>query len=100
MKSRGEAISHFNGVRPRVIGEGSLLVAAYAPGGDNTDILIETVMPYTMAASTEKQPTLLMNVKQQRISLEIKVTEINEWFQINRMNVFYRQLFTSFPGRG
>lgn len=100
MKSRGETISHFNALRPRVIGSGDLQVAAYAPGGDNTDILIETILPYTMASATARQPTLLMNVKQQRISIEIKVTEINEWFQINRMSVFYKPLFTSFPGRG
>ena len=99
MRSRGEVISHFNGVRPRVIGEGNLLIASYAPGGDNTDVLVETVLPYEMSATNTRQPVLLMNVRQQRMSLEIKVTEINEWFQINRINVFYKPLFTSFPGR-
>jgi hypothetical protein len=100
MKSRGESINHFNGVRLRVIGDGDLQVAAYRPGGENTDILDETLIPYPMVSPTSNQPVLGMNVRRQRISLEIKVEEINEWFQINRLVVFYKVLFTSFVGRG
>ena len=100
MKSRGESINHFNGCRLRVIGEGDLQVAVYAPLGDNQDSLVETLIPYGMSPGTSRQPTLLMNTRQQRASLEIKVTEIDEWFQINRLVVFVKPLFTQFPGRG
>lgn len=100
MKSHGEAINHFNGLRLRVIGSGDLQVFTYAVGGDETDTLVETVLPYTMASTTKIQPTLLMNSKEQRLSIEIKITEINEWFQIQRMVLFYRPLFSQVPGRG
>lgn len=100
MRSRGESINHFNGARFRVIGEGNLQVATYSPGGDNTDILVETLLPYAMSVTTDRQPTLGMNGRQQRLSLEIKVTEIDEWFQINRIVVFMKPLYTSFVGRG
>lgn len=99
MKSRGESINHINAIRPRIIGEGNLLVAAYAPGGDNTDVLVETIVPYVMSATNTRQPVLLANVRQQRVSFEFKVTEINEWFQCNRIVIFMKPLFTSFPGR-
>ena len=100
MRSRGESINHFNGVRLRVIGSGDLQVGVYAPYGDDQDLLVETIPVYTMSTVTNQQPALLMNTRQQRASLEIKVTEINEWFQINRIVVFAKPLWTSFVGRG
>lgn len=100
MESHGESINHFNGVRLRVIGNGNLRVATYQQGGDNTDVLNQTLVPYVMSTSTSRQPTLGMNGRKQRLSLEIKITDINEWFQINRLVVFMKPLYSSFPGRG
>lgn len=102
MKSRGDAINHYNGLRLRVIGAGSLQVNSYAFSGDNDnpDVLVETLVPYTMASATKVEPTLLMNAKEFRLSIEVKVTEINEYFEIQRMVVFMKPLFTGVPGRG
>jgi len=102
MKSQGEAINHFNGLRIRVIGSGDLQVNAYALSGDedDPDILVETFLPYAMSSATPRQPTLLANVKQQRASFEIKVTEFGEWFQVQRIVIFAKPLFSQFPGRG
>jgi hypothetical protein len=100
MKSQGESINHFNGVRVRVVGSGNLDVAAYVQNGMNTDSLDQTLVPYAMSTATHRQPTLGLNVKKQRMSLEIKITEINEWFAINRLIVYMKPLYTSFPGRG
>lgn len=103
MKSQGEAINHFNGVRLRVVGEGDLQVNVFALDDSNPTIVVapvETLIPYPMVTITQREPTLLMNVRQQRMSIEFKVTEINEWFEIGRVIVFTRPLFSSFPGRG
>src|SRR5262245_46961632 len=100
MKSNGESINHFNGVRMRVLGSGNLDVAAYIQNGMDSDLLNQTLVPYAMSSATHRQPTLGLNVVKQRMSLEIKVTEINEWFAINRLIVYMKPLYTSFPGRG
>lgn len=100
MKSQGESINHFNGVRLRVLGSGNLDVAAYIQNGMNSDLLSQTLNPYVLSSATHRQPTLGLNVRKQRMSLEIKVTDINEWFAINRLVVFMKPLYTSFPGRG
>lgn len=94
--SRGEAINHFNGVRLRVIGAGDLQVTAWSLQEESSEVLL----PYTMQAATRIQPTLLMNTKEHRVSLEIKITEINEWFIIGRLIIFSKPLFTSVVGRG
>lgn len=101
--SRGEAINHFNGVRIRVVGAGDLQVNVYSlddVGETPSDTPVEVLVPYTMSANTNRQPTLLANTKEQRASFEFKVTEINEWFQIERIVVFMKPLYTSFVGRG
>jgi hypothetical protein len=102
MKSRGESINHFNGLRIRVIGNGDLQVNVYAISGNESspDVLVETLLPYTMTSATPKQPTLLANVRQQRASFEVKVTEFGEWFQVQRIVVFAKPLFSQYPGRG
>lgn len=94
--SQGEAINHFNGVRLRVIGAGDLQVTAWTLQEASSEVLL----PYPMQASTKIQPTLLMNTSAHRVSLEIKTTEINEWFNIGRLILFSKPLYTSVVGRG
>lgn len=94
--SQGEAINHFNGVRMRVVGAGSLQVTSWSLQEASSEVLL----PYTMQASTKIQPTLLMNSREHRVSLEIKTTEINEWFNIGRIIIFSKPLYTSVVGRG
>lgn len=96
VSTQGEAINHFNGVRLRVIGSGDLQVTAWALQEVSSEVLV----PYAMQTTTKIQPTLLMNVREHRVSLEIKVTEINEWFDIGRIILFSKPLYTSVVGRG
>jgi hypothetical protein len=102
MKSHGDGINHFNAVRFRMIGIGNLQVNVYASSGEETSpyILVETLLPYTMQTQSKQQPVLLMNTKESRVSIEFKVTEFGEYFEIQRLIVFAKLLFTSVPGRG
>jgi len=93
MSSKGESISHFNAVRIRVTGAGNLKLQFQS----SDDIEIQTLVPFVLELQTNKQPTRLANFKQQRARLEIKTTEINEIFSINRIIVFAKPLFTSYP---
>lgn len=92
-KSTGENINHYNAVRMSLRGEGLLLMTAF--GLD--DVTSFELMPFTMQTSTNIEPTRNMNFVEQRMALEIKTTEINEYFKINRIIIFSRELYTSYP---
>jgi hypothetical protein len=92
--SSGENISHFHAIRMRVVGAGSLQMTLYSID----DIQNQSLVPFSLSATTHIQPTRLSNFIQQRASLEIKTTEVNEYFRINRIIVFCREYATSYPG--
>ena len=91
--SSGELISHFSAVRLRVVGNGILRLTMYSL----QDVESSTLPTITMATSTNRQPAVLANFIQQRASLEIKTTDINEWFRINRVIVFTKPLWADYP---
>ncbi len=92
--SSGEGINNFNAVRMRLTGSGSLLMSMFSLD----DIRNTTLVPFTMSATTNIQPTRLCNFNEQRASLKIQTTAINEHFRINRIIIFSKEIFTSYPG--
>ncbi len=94
-KSTGEQISHFTGVRMRVVGAGQLTMTMLAL--DSLDPV--DLVPFTLVAETYKEPFRLMNYKQQRAYLEFSTNDIiDEFFRINRIVLFGKQLWTEYPG--
>lgn len=89
-----EDIQHFGAIRMRLNGSGSLKMTFYSLNDVNSMDLI----PFTMQASTNIQPTRLTNFNEQRASLRISTTEIDEVFRINRIILFGKDLWTSYPG--
>lgn len=92
--SSGESISHFAAIRVRVNGVGSLKMKVYSLD----DVKTKTLVPFTMALRTRIIPTRLVNFTEQRASFELKTTEKNEIFRINRIIIFQKPIFTSYPG--
>lgn len=92
--SSGESISHFAAIRVRVNGTGSLKMAVYSLDDVKSKILV----PLTMQPQNRIIPTRLVNFTEQRASFELKTTEINEKFRINRIVIFTKEVFTSYPG--
>lgn len=92
--SSGENITHFVAVRMRVQGFGNLKLTMFSID----DVQSQTLVDFPMTAVTNIQPTRLCNFIQQRASLEIGTTEINEWFRINRIILFSREHGSSYPG--
>lgn len=92
--SGGENISHFTAVRMRVTGAGSLQMRLLSLDEEYT----QTLLPFDLVSSTSRQPTRLCNFNQQRAQLEIKTTEIDEVFKINRIIFFVKEIYTSYPG--
>jgi hypothetical protein len=92
--STGENIQHFSGIRVRVTGTGSLKMTVYSLD----DIKSKTLVPLTMATTSRIIPHRIVNFMEQRASFELKTTEINESFRINRIVIFVKEVFTSYPG--
>lgn len=93
MPSKGEMISHFTGVTLRVNGSGNLKLKFVSLD----DIAENVMLPLAMAIRTDREPTRLGNMMQQRAYFELGTTEINETFKINRIIVWAKPVFTSYP---
>ena len=91
--SKGEGIVHFTGIRLRVNGTGNMRPTMYSLDR----VLTLTLVPIPMLETTDRQLLRLANFQSQRMSLELKTTEINERFRINRVIIFAREVFTDFP---
>lgn len=93
-RSSGENISHFAAIRIRVNGTGNLLMKIYSLD----DIRSKTLVPFVMQPQNRIIPTRLVNFTEQRAAFELKTTELDEHFRINRIVIFTREIFTSYPG--
>lgn len=83
-KSYGEQEHHVVAVRMRVNGSGSLRMRLMSLD----DVRTQTLIPFTMATSTDIEPTRLANFQSQRIRLEFKTIDIDETFIIGRIIIF------------
>lgn len=91
--SGGENISHFTAVRLRVTGSGSLKMRLLSLD----EVRTSTLVPFTLTAATNRQPTRNCNFVEQRAQLEVKTTEIDETFRINRIILFVKELYSDYP---
>lgn len=92
--SSGEQISHFAAIRVRVNGIGNLKMSVYSLD----DVRSKTLVPLVMQTKTRIIPTRLVNFMEQRAAFELTTTEIDEVFRINRIVIFTKEVFTSYPG--
>lgn len=84
---------HVGSVRFRVIGNGFLqLYLRSLQDVHNVDL-----KPIMMTGITNKEPLALSNFIDQRIQLEVKTTEINEYFSISKIVIYTRPIYTSYP---
>lgn len=93
-QSSGENISHFAAIRIRVVGTGDLKLKVYSLDDARTKELV----PLAMNTQTRIIPTRLVNFMEQRASFELKTTEIDEFMRVNRIVIFMKEVFTSYPG--
>ena len=91
--SNEELVNHFGLTRLRVKGFGNLRQRLLS-----LDEVRENILnPIVMVNNTNVEPTKLANFTEQRASLEIKTTEINEWFQISKVIIFSKPVAKSYP---
>jgi hypothetical protein len=92
--SSGENISHFAAIRIRITGTGNLKMQVSSLDA----IRSKTLVPLVMQSTNRIIPTRLVNFTEQRASFELKTTEIDEKFRINRIVIFTKEIFSSYPG--
>jgi hypothetical protein len=92
--SSGENISHFAAIRIRVNGTGNLKMTVFSLD----DVRSKTLVPLVMQQQNRIIPTRLVNFTEQRAAFELKTTEIDEKFRINRIVIFTKEIYTSYPG--
>ncbi len=92
--SQVDNITHYAAYRIRVNGDGSLQ-ARWIGFDDATEYVM---VPLTMAASPGRVLDRLSNFTAQRAQLELKTTEIDEFFQINRIILWVKESATQYPG--
>jgi len=93
-QSSGESTSHFASIRIRVDGIGQLQLAVFSLD----DIHSKALVPLPMALKNRFSPTRLVNFVEQRASFEMKTTGMGERFKINRIIIFSKELYKSYPG--
>jgi hypothetical protein len=81
-------------VRTRLVGSGNLLMKVFSLD----DVRSKTLVPFAMLPGNRIIPTRIVNFVEQRASFELKTTVMDEKFRINRIVVFSKPVFTSFPG--
>ena len=87
-------VSHFNAVRLRIVGQGNLNMTLFSLDDEHSQVLV----PFALNSTTSVVPTRLANFTEQMASLECETTEINDYFRINRIVIFSREIFSSYPG--
>lgn len=86
-------IIHFGSVRLRVVGSGNLDLTLISLSETET----QDLTPVVMSSATNRLPNVLSNFMQQRAQLEIYTDEIDEVFQIDKVIIYIRPTFTSYP---
>jgi hypothetical protein len=91
--SNEEVINHYGAIRLRVTGSASLRLTLYSLD----EVKISPLLAVPLQSRTNIEPTRLSNFTQQRAKLEIRITEMNETFQISKIIIFARPVAKSYP---
>lgn len=94
IRGNGENVNHVNAIRLRLKGSGNLRLNLFGLEDSSTVELVDLVM----AVATNVEPVRLTNFTQQRIQLEIRTSEIDEYFQISKIIIFSKAVATGYPG--
>ena len=92
--SFGENISHFAAIRVRVNGTGNLVMSVHSLD----DVKNKKLVPLVMTPTARIIPTRLVNFLEQRACFELKTVGLDDEFKINRIIVFMKETYSSYPG--
>lgn len=88
------SIYHYGSVRLRALGSGNLRMRLISLSDTKEAIMA----PLVLSTATDREPLKTVNFKQQRASLEISTTAIDEYFSIDKIVVYIKPVGSSYPG--
>jgi hypothetical protein len=91
--SSGENVIHFAVIRVRMTGTGNLQIRVFS----YDDVRIKILVAIPVNPAPGRIMSRLVNFTDQRASFELKTTQINETFRINRITVYAKEVFTGYP---
>lgn len=89
----GSVINHLGLVRLRIQGEGELEIRVMSLNSASGQQLVDL----TLEEGPEFIPTVLANYSRQMMCLDIRVTEIDEWFTVTSITPFISVTAKSLP---
>lgn len=90
-----ENFLHITGIRLRITGNGNLKATFFSLDDTRSYPLVDLIM----ASAPGRNLDRLANVPQeQRVYLELKTTEIDETFRLNRIIIWAKQVSVELPG--
>lgn len=90
-----ENFLHITGIRLRVTGSGNLKSTFFSLD----DVRSYSLVDLSLSSAPGRNLDRLANVPQeQRVYLELKTTEINETFRLNRIIIWAKQVSVELPG--
>jgi hypothetical protein len=92
--SQGENITHFNAIRMRIQGSGNLKMSMIS----QDEIITKSMVDLPLKEANNIQPTRLTNFMQQRAIFELHTEKRLDFFRINRIILFTKETFSSYPG--
>ena len=94
METMDESIIHFGGIRIRVNGVGNIKPSLYSLDRVRSYVMV----PLPMQLITDIEPLRLCNFNSQRAILRLETNQINEIMKINRVIIYTKLIYTSYPG--
>jgi hypothetical protein len=85
-------ILHFGAMRTRVVGSGNFL--SFLRSFDN--VKSAQLPTITLAPTTNLESTVLANFVDQRAQLEMRTSNINEYFVVSKIIILYKPLYTQY----
>lgn len=89
-----ENIIHVGAIRIRVVGAGNLKMDLFSLDKVKTLALVPLIMQFV----TDIEPTRLCNFMSQRAILKLGTDVLDDRMQINRIIIYIRPVYTSYPG--
>ncbi len=86
-------VVHYGGVTARLTGSGNLDMQL----NSLSDVRTKQLTAFGMSSATAIEPTRLTNFNTQRASLIVTVDIIDEWFQISKVTLWVKPLYTQVP---
>lgn len=96
MTATQDNINHYSSVRMRITGSGSLDMTMYS----QDDTYSTTLVPFTMRSTSNIRPNRLMNFMHQRAYLKCSTNVSGEWFKINKIVIYAKEVFVDYPDGG